>query len=265
MAENKCDICGKHELLPFTCRYCGGVYCSTHRLPENHDCSGLSKLKERARSERVIDSRGTYKARKKGGFPDIRLPFQGYYAYAILALAIVVFILQMLFSPWFTQLLSLSGGQGLINKPWGILTHMFLHGGFNHLFFNMLALFFFGPLLERRIGSSRFLAVFLGCGIIAGLVQVLIFPATSVIGASGAIFGILGVLTVLMPELIIYLYFIPMKIAYAVILFALIDLVFLPTGDGVAHAAHLAGLVAGLLIGYFFKKKTEIPQVYLKY
>jgi len=64
----------------------------------------------------------------------------------------------------------------MFSHPWGAFTSIFLHSGFTHLFLNMLALFFFGPLLERRIGSGRFLALYFGSGILAGLAQILVFP-----------------------------------------------------------------------------------------
>jgi hypothetical protein len=84
-------------------------------------------------------------------------------------------------------------------------------------------------------------------------VQVLLFPG-GVIGASAAIFGVMGALTVLMPDLRVYLYFVPMKILYATLLFAALDVLFLGSGDTVAHGAHLVGLAVGLLYGYLLRK-----------
>ncbi|MCD1294262.1 rhomboid family intramembrane serine protease [Methanocella sp. CWC-04] len=264
MPENRCDYCGTYELLPFKCRYCGGTYCSAHRLPEYHECPGLVRLKNGTWFDPQAQKRRPAQPVKRGRskIPSVKLPYEGYYAYGIILFTVLVFILQMILGGWFTSFFSLGGGENLLLRPWGLITHIFLHGNFTHIFFNMLVLFFFGPLLERRIGTGNFLLVFFASGILAGLAQVMIFPGTSVIGASGAIFGVMGSLAVLMPDLVIYLYFIPMKIVYAVIIFALIDLVFLPTGDGIAHAAHLAGLGAGLLFGYYYKKKTSVKRVY---
>jgi membrane associated rhomboid family serine protease len=255
MAENRCDVCGAFELLPFKCRYCGGTYCGIHRLPENHQCPGLKILKDRPREE--AKAAGRRKGRIK--VPAFKLPYSGYYSYFIIGACVAIFILQLILGSRFTDLLTLSMGT-LLSHPWGIITSIFLHGGFMHLFFNMLVLFFFGPLLERRIGSKSFLALFFGSGIIAGLAQVMVFPASAVIGASGAIFGILGALTVLMPDLKIILYFVPVKMVYATILFAILDLLPVLTGtaDGVAHIAHLAGLAVGLAAGFWYRQKSKV-------
>ncbi len=259
MADNRCDYCGKYEMLPFNCKYCGGVYCSAHRLPEYHECTGLRMMKE-----------GTWKppvqARKGAGFsplkkrkPKIKLPAQGYYAYILIGACVLAFILQLVV-PSFTNALELSRSS-LISQPWTAITYMFLHstGNFFHILFNMIILFFFGPLLERHIGSPRFLGLYLGSGILAGVAQVLLFPASAVIGASGAIMGIMGALAVLMPNLRIFLYFIPVKLLYAVLLFAAIDLFFLGfgAGDMVARGAHLIGLAAGFLYGYLIKNSNK--------
>lgn len=262
MPDNKCDFCGKHELLPFKCRYCGGQYCVNHRLPENHSCQGLKRLKERSWMEPVHERNMASPVRRanRKKMPALKLPASGYYAYMIIGITVLIYLLQVMLGEWFTDSLYLSGGT-LLTRPWGLVTHMFLHGSMAHIFFNMLTLFFFGPFLERQVGSRRFLMVYFGSGILAGLMQVLIFP-NPVVGASGAIFGVLGALTVLMPDLRIYLFFVPMKILYAVILFAIFDLL-LFTMPGIAHAAHLTGLVIGVVMGYWYKKKPHVfEQVY---
>jgi membrane associated rhomboid family serine protease len=254
MPENRCDICGAFELLPFKCKYCGGTYCGAHRLPENHQCAGLKVLKQRARQE----ARPAVKRKAGIKLPAMRLAYSGNYAYIIIGITVLIFILQFLF-PWLTGIFTLSMGT-LLTRPWGLVTSIFLHGSLTHLFFNMLALFFFGPLLERRIGSGRFLALYFGSGILAGLAQVIVFPASAVLGASGAIFGVLGALTVLSPNMIIYLYFVPLKMVYATILFAALDLFPMITGtpDGIAHIAHLAGLAIGLTAGFWYREKNKI-------
>jgi membrane associated rhomboid family serine protease len=189
----------------------------------------------------------------------VRLPYEGCYAYIIIGITIFVFILQLLLGPRLTGFFDLSMGT-LLSRPWGLVTSLFLHAGLAHLFFNMLALFFFGPLLERRIGSKGFLALYFGCGIMAGLAQVFIFPASAVIGASGAIFGVLGALTVLVPDLTVILYFVPLKMVYVTILFAILDLYPMLSGtpDGIAHAAHLTGLAIGLVAGFWYRERYKI-------
>lgn len=255
MPENRCGLCGAYELLPFKCKYCGGTFCAIHRLPENHHCHGLRMLKQRPFGE--AKAAGKRKAPVK--MPALTLPYSGYYAYMIIGITVAVYILQWLLGPWFTNFFDLSMGT-LLARPWGLVTSIFLHGSLMHLFFNMLALFFFGPLLERRVGSKSFLALYFGSGILAGLAQVIVFPASAVLGASGAIFSVLGTLTVLMPDLVIILYFVPLKMVYATVLFAILDLFPMLTGtpDGIAHIAHLAGLAIGLAAGFWYREKSKV-------
>jgi membrane associated rhomboid family serine protease len=266
-------------MLPFNCKYCGGVFCSSHRLPEYHECTGLKAMKQgnwKSPAPNRKSPAAAPRGRKKR-LPRVRLPGQGYYAYTIIGICILVFIIQAITqyfniipAEFFTALMLSAPPHSaglvstityLITHFWTLITYMFLHAGIMHIFFNMLMLFFFGPLLERQIGSGRFLGLYIGSGIIAGLVQVLLFGGT-VLGASAAIFGVMGALAMLMPDLRIYLYFVPMKIIYAVIIFAVLDIVLIPSGDQVAHLAHLAGLAAGLVYGYLIKKNKGTVQAY---
>ncbi len=257
MPENRCDVCGAYELLPFKCKYCGGTFCGAHRLPESHNCPGLRMLKQRP----AADSRSPVRRRSGFRLPAAKLPYSGYYAYILIAITVIIYILQVVL-PGTTDALILSSSN-LFSHPWGVFTSIFLHSSLTHLFLNMLALFFFGPLLERRIGSGRFLALYFGSGILAGLAQILVFPNPAVLGASGAIFGLLGALTVLMPDLVVILLFVPLKILYVAILFAALDLFPVLTGtpDGIAHIAHLAGLAIGLAAGFWYREKSKIRSV----
>jgi membrane associated rhomboid family serine protease len=260
MADNRCDFCGKYEMLPFKCKYCGGTYCTTHRLPEYHDCPGLRMMKDGTWKPPVQSRKSSQPSARKRRLPKIRLPAQGYYAYMIIALCVLVFIVQMALPQGFTNSLSLTRGS-LLSAPWTLVTYMFLHANVMHIFFNLLMLFFFGPMLERQIGSTRFLGLYLISGIVAGLVQVLVFGG-GVLGACAAIFGVMGALAMLMPDLRIYLYFIPMKLIYAVLLFAILDIVLIPSGDQVAHIAHLVGLALGAAYGYMLRKSKGTVHAY---
>jgi uncharacterized protein len=178
MADNRCDYCGKYEMLPFNCKYCGGVYCSTHRLPEYHECTGLRMMKEGGWKPPTPSRKSQPVAAWRGvKLPKVRLPAQGYYAYILIAVCVLVPVLQSV-SPGLTSNLELSRSS-LLSASWTLVAYVFLHGSILHIFFNMLMLFFFGPMLERQIGSARFLGLFLVSGILAGLVQVLLFPARS--------------------------------------------------------------------------------------
>lgn len=177
----------------------------------------------------------------------------------LLLLNIFVFILQLLIPKSFTNLTLKTGT--LLTQPWTIFTSMFMHGGFSHLLFNMYALLIFGSLVEQKIGRKRFLGAYLLSGIVAALsfdfYHQLLGTASSAIGASGAIMGILGLTIMLLPKMRVAFFFIvPMSMRTAGIIFALIDLfgMFNPT-SGIAHVAHLGGLAVGLLLGYYFVQK----------
>jgi len=135
---------------------------------------------------------------------------------------------------------------------WQLGTYLFLHGGLFHLFFNMFALWMFGSEIERYFGSNRFLRYYLITGVGAGLTVAIATPHSVIptIGASGAIYGILLAYGLLFPNRYIYLYFIfPIKAKHFVLLFAGLEL--LATwgyaADGIAHFAHLGGMLFGYL------------------
>ncbi|MCD0245722.1 rhomboid family intramembrane serine protease [Xanthomonas melonis] len=144
--------------------------------------------------------------------------------------------------------------------PWQLLTYAFLHGGFNHLFFNMLALFMFGAPLEQTWGQKRFLTYYLVSVAGAGVCQLLMAWLTQngapVVGASGGVFGLLLAYGMLFPNQRVMLLFppIPMKARTFVIVFGAIELLLGATGwqPGVAHFAHLGGMLFGwLMIRYW--------------
>ena len=135
---------------------------------------------------------------------------------------------------------------------WQLFTYIFLHGGISHILFNLLALWMFGGELESYWGSGKFLRYFLFCGIGAGICTVVFSPyqIIPVVGASGAIYGILLAFGWLFPNRPIYMYFIvPIPAKYFVIIFGLIELYMSieGTGGGVAHLTHLGGLIFGVL------------------
>ena len=143
-------------------------------------------------------------------------------------------------------------------EPWRLLTAMFLHGSPNHLFFNMFGLFIFGPILEERIGAKRFLYLYLGAGLFASLAAALLYPLS--LGASGAIFGVLGALIMLLPRLqILFFFIIPMPLWVAGIVWVILDTIGLFFPTGIASAAHLAGMAIGLAVGYYIKKTEPVP------
>ncbi len=139
--------------------------------------------------------------------------------------------------------------------PWQLLTYMFMHGGFWHLFFNMFALWMFGMELENVWGSRKFFWYYLLCGVGAGVTHLFVSPligqAAPTIGASGAIYGVLIAFGMLFPERPIYIYFLlPIRAKYFVALYIGLELFYGVTGtaDGVAHFAHLGGAAVGFII-----------------
>lgn len=167
---------------------------------------------------------------------------------------IIFFILQQLITG-FTGSLALVQGE-IFARPWILVTHMFLHGGFAHLFFNMYALFLFGPLLEQKIGTKRFLMVYFVAGIIAAFFSSFIYQ--SAVGASAAIMGMLGALIIVRPNLrLLFFFAIPMKLWVAGIIWAALDIFGIFYPSGVANIAHLIGLGVGILFGYLWKTKSK--------
>ncbi len=138
---------------------------------------------------------------------------------------------------------------------WQVITYMFVHSGWSHIFFNMLALFLFGIQLERRMGSPEFLIFYFFCGIGAGLATVFINASSGmgmipVVGASGAIFGLLLGFASFFPDARIFIFgILPMRAPVAVLLYAGIEVFLQLTNfqSGVAHLTHLAGIAFAYL------------------
>lgn len=135
---------------------------------------------------------------------------------------------------------------------WRFITYQFLHGSITHILFNMLGLFFLGPTLERHWGSKKFLMFYLGCGVAGGLfypvlVAVGFLQVAPMIGASGAILGMLAACAILFPHFIVFILFFPVPIRIAAIICILIaTATILSRGANAGgEAAHLGGMAAG--------------------
>ncbi len=178
------------------------------------------------------------------------------YSGIILLICILVFFLAQIAPGFVHNYLALIPGF-VYERPWMIITHMFVHFSFDHLFFNMLFLFFFGMELERRVGERKFLQIYILSGIVAALAQMAV-TSVPMVGASGALFGALGCLAIIAPEIRVLLFFvIPMSIRWAVVVFALIDFVFMGSADNIGHMAHIAGLFVGLALGQMMKNRAQ--------
>ena len=146
---------------------------------------------------------------------------------------------------------------------WQPVTYMFLHGSMWHILLNLAGLFFFGPETERVLGPRKFLTLYLGCGILGGLGWLLLAGAHEVcIGASGAVFGVLGAFVGLHPDrpitlLVFFVLPVTLRARTMAIGLGLMNLLLIVGGnDRVAYAAHLAGGLAGYLYTAFLYRKS---------
>jgi len=134
---------------------------------------------------------------------------------------------------------------------WQFVTSMFLHGGIRHLLGNLLYLWIFGTMLEQEWGQKRFIVYYFICGIGAGFLQFCVDPFSTIpgIGASGAIFGLLGACGLLFPNREVYLFMVKVKLKYIVAVFAIIEmyLCLMGTADGIGHWVHISGFVIGII------------------
>lgn len=188
------------------------------------------------------------------------------------------------------DLFALHTWQSELFKPWQFITHMFMHGDFGHILFNMFALWMFGSILENIWGQKRFLTFYFICGLGAALSHMIflyfenerliglfnsldrfsqmevqtIFTErlnAATVGASGAVFGCLAAFGYLFPNTYLYLYFfVPVKAKWFVIGYIVIELVSTfrnSAGDNVAHLAHLGGALFGFLLVYTWNKRNR--------
>jgi len=148
----------------------------------------------------------------------------------------------------------------LLDRPWTIVTNLFIHSGIWHIFANMITLYFFGSYISRLIGTPKFLIVYFSGGILGNIFFFLLPPSplSIAIGASGAVFALGGVLAVMMPRLRVFVFPIPAPIPLwlAVIGGFIILSIFAPW-LGIAWQAHLGGLLLGLVAGYLFRRRMR--------
>lgn len=166
------------------------------------------------------------------------------------------------------EYLALFPVQSPLFRPWQVVTHMFLHANMLHIFSNMFALWMFGRSLEANWGTRRFLVYYFVCGLGAAALQLavnafdpsMIFVPT--LGASGAVFGVLLAFGMMFPDVRLMLLFppIPLKAKWFVILYGLFELVAGVTGrmDGIAHFAHLGGMIFGFFLLRYWKHRRRI-------
>lgn len=185
------------------------------------------------------------------------------YSTVILAFIGFVYLIQS-FLPGFTQLFWFAP-TAILAQPWGLVTAIFLHGSLLHLFFNGFALLMFGPILERKVGSNNFLILFFTSGILGSVfyyafVLAGVTPPLPALGASGAIYGILGALAILMPDMPILVFFIPMTMRIAAVVWVALEFFgSFNASSGIASAAHLGGLLVGIAWAKLAFKEKRHP------
>jgi len=161
---------------------------------------------------------------------------------------VVVFLVTMVNQDFFFRWFSFAPSQ-FLTQPWGAVTYMFLHGDLMHLFVNMLVLFFFGPPLEAKWGSTEFLKFYFICGL-GGVALSFLFVSSWIVGASAAIYGLMLAFAMNWPEAPIYIWGIfPVKAKWLVGFLFVVSLMsaFGGSGGNIAHFAHLGGILTGFL------------------
>ena len=180
------------------------------------------------------------------------MPKMRYFSLWIAIVTVVIFILQYIFQN-FNDLFILK--QSAPFEIWRYVTAIFLHGSLPHLLFNLFALVMFGFILEKKIGTNKFLLVFFVSGIFANIVAVNFYPAS--LGMSGAIFGIIGAQVVINPMMGVFAFGMVVPMFIAAIIWAVVDIVGLFMADNTGHIAHLSGIIIGLAFGIFFRVNHE--------
>jgi membrane associated rhomboid family serine protease len=229
-----------------------GIFAATHELRTN------SAIEVSARNAHLRSPGLAPQALRLSTFvltQEIRMPPMPPITQALLLLNVAAFCIDYFLGPWFTQLLALWPlGHGFL--PWQIVTYAFLHGSVGHLFFNMLGLWMFGSELERLWGTKRFMQFYAASVLAAAATQLVTTSLTGsvypTVGASGGLFGLLLAFGMTFPDRIIMPLFppIPMKAKIFVALYGGLELFlgFTGSGSGVAHFAHLGGMLGGFLV-----------------
>jgi membrane associated rhomboid family serine protease len=181
-----------------------------------------------------------------------------YLTYMLIMINVGIFILQSI-SPFITNLFMLHPVASESHWIFQYFTACFLHGSFVHLLMNMLVLFFFGIFIEIKFGKYKFLTMYLVSGVLANIAfHVFDTPTLPALGASGAIFGIITALAVMIPKQKVFIFgLIPAKLGVVVGFMLVYEIynIFFPILDGIGHLVHVAGAVVGSAFYIFFLRK----------
>ncbi len=171
----------------------------------------------------------------------------------LILICLIFFFLESL--PYFIEALYFIPSQAF-ERPWTFVTSIFLHADFTHLIFNMFGLFMFGLYLERKISKKDYIIIFLLAGVVGnfGYMITTLNKNIPAVGASGAIYGIMGCLAILEPYATVYVGYLPMPMIVAAFFWAFMEFIGVFIPSNIAHGSHLFGLIVGIAFGIYMRK-----------
>jgi membrane associated rhomboid family serine protease len=185
---------------------------------------------------------------------------------ALIIINVAVFIAELIFGDAFVKMFSLTPSVALHGAWWQFITYMFLHADPLHIFLNMFALFMFGVVMERALGWKKYLFLYMVSGIASAFFYIFLtgifLPSEAdvlMLGASGAVYGILTAFGFMFPKEVIYVYFIPLPAISAVFILAAVELIF-GVGNlmpGIANFGHLGGIITSAIIMLAWKHTSR--------
>jgi membrane associated rhomboid family serine protease len=238
---------------------------SNHLSLDNSNNKGLIKVF--GRFTPIDSENGSFIPKKTflSLFPNIHMRFKAsppvgkfqWRALELTGICTIVFALSQIFPDFFYGNFVLSRGS-ILAQPWTIITHMFMHANFPHLYSNMFALAVFGTLFEKQAGSRNFLIVFFAGGFASAAGGLVFYE--SLLGASGAIMAVLGCFAIFRPRSVVFVLGVPMPVLAALFVWAGLDLMGVFYPDSVAHFSHLAGMAYGGIYGLWLRKLHPGPK-----
>ncbi|KQO63843.1 rhomboid family intramembrane serine protease [Curtobacterium sp. Leaf261] len=253
-SQNRANYCYRHpDRQSFIlCQRCGRTICTECQTPAAvgvhcPECVREQRAQFRE-TRRTVGPSGFTVARRRFSMVDQKATA------VLIAVSVVIWVLQLVTRPFgdpITAALQFNAAY-IGTQPWRLLTSLFVHGSVLHILFNMYTLFIFGRMLEQMVGAWRFLALFFLSGLFGSVAVAVLAPGTSVIGASGAIFGLFAAFFVLQRSL--------GGNAVQLLVIMGLNLVIGFIVPGIAWQAHVGGIVGGFLTGFVFTKTRNIRQ-----
>jgi membrane associated rhomboid family serine protease len=199
----------------------------------------------------------------------------GRITFILIGLNVLVFLFQIALEG-FTEIFALTPQAALSGAWWQFVTYMFLHGSPTHLLVNMFFLFLFGEVVEHALGAGKFIMLYLVSGVGSSVIYLMLMVSmgvpdtlvTPLIGASGAVFGVLASYGLMFPNNKVWILFFPKPLPAftVVVIFAVFELIMGAFGlePGIANFGHFGGIVTGILITYYWKKTARPRDIHEK-